>query len=72
MADIRKKPPCEKGCPDRSPECHAACERYAEWRRRMDTEAEARRSKTDAEQGVRELARKRKGWLRARGYKVKS
>jgi hypothetical protein len=38
----------------------------------MDAEAEVRRRKADAEQGVRELARERKDWLRARGYKVKS
>ena len=67
MTDIRKNPPCEKTCPERNSECHATCGRYAAWREKMDAEAKERRRQTDAEQGVRELARERKDWLRARG-----
>ena len=35
MHRTMKTAPCQD-CPDREPECHADCERYAEWRRLHD------------------------------------
>lgn len=39
--------PCVRDCPERSAECHAACEKYAEYRKAMDiyrdSEHEARK-----------------------------
>ena len=71
MTDIRKHPQCEKACPDRNGDCHATCERYAAWRQKMDEEARERRRQIEARQGVADLAKERKIWLKSRGYKVK-
>ena len=39
--------PCVRDCPERSAECHATCEKYAEYRKAMDayrdSEHEARK-----------------------------
>lgn len=39
--------PCVRDCPERSAECHATCEKYAEYRKEMDiyrdSEHEARK-----------------------------
>lgn len=34
--------PCKRDCPDRSAECHGSCEKYREFKAKMD-EARARR-----------------------------
>lgn len=31
-----KQNPCRRDCPDRSPKCHGACEKYAEYRHNRD------------------------------------
>lgn len=37
-----KDNPCEKDCPDRNAECHATCEKYAEFAARCEKERERR------------------------------
>lgn len=39
---IRDDPPC-KGCPDRRTPCHDTCERYKEWKQRLEELNKARR-----------------------------
>ena len=70
MTDIRKNPPCEKDCPDRAEGCHGRCERYAAWRKEMDRLMDERYARAEAERGVEENRRRRKEWLRKRGFKV--
>jgi hypothetical protein len=38
----RELPPC-KDCPDRIPGCHGSCDRYKEWKQRLDELNKARR-----------------------------
>lgn len=38
----REKPPC-KDCPDRVPGCHGSCDRYKEWKQRLDELNKARK-----------------------------
>ena len=71
MTDIRKNPPCRKDCPDRNEECHAVCERHADWKRKVEAEAKERRKETEAAQGIWEMTLERRGWLKSRGYKAK-
>ena len=40
------KSPCDPGCSERSAECHAHCQRYAKYRKRMDEKAEEKFKKT--------------------------
>ena len=37
--------PCERNCPERTPECHGGCERYAKWRKKKDAEIAERNSR---------------------------
>lgn len=67
--DITKNPPCTPRCPARGMGCHAGCEQYAAWKRQMEEISKERRKQKEAAQGVQELARERKDWLRSRGYK---
>ena len=58
-----KDVPCKKDCPDRTPGCHDGCEKYQEWRKKLDEirEIEGEKSKTKNEhlhQIVRERAKK--------------
>ncbi len=41
-------PPCIKGCPGRSATCHATCEKYAEYQRKMQRARELRRQEGEA------------------------
>ena len=68
--NIAKHPPCTPKCPSRGMGCHAGCEKYAEWKRQMEEITRERRRQAEAAQGVQELARERKDWLRSRGYKT--
>lgn len=38
----RELPPC-KDCPDRIPGCHGSCDRYKEWKQRLDELNRARK-----------------------------
>ena len=38
----RELPPC-KGCQDRHTACHGSCDRYKEWKQRLDELNKARR-----------------------------
>ena len=68
MTNIAKHPPCTPKCPARGMGCHSNCQDYAQWRQQMETIAAERRKQKEAEQGVIDLKRERKEWLRKRGY----
>lgn len=44
---MRKGPPCDPECPERTATCHGTCKRYIDWREGLDAENEARRAEND-------------------------
>lgn len=46
---MHKDNPCKRDCAERSPTCHAKCERYLEWVESRKPELEAKAAKQTAE-----------------------
>lgn len=67
--DITRNPPCTPKCPARCIGCHSGCEQYAAWKAQLEAISKERQKAREAAQGVNELAKERKEWLRKKGYK---
>lgn len=48
---MREPGPCPKECPGRCTTCHTTCEKYIQWRKRLDAQ-KARERKVRAVTGV--------------------
>ena len=57
--------PCERACPDRTPECHGKCEKYLEWREKRD-EMLDEKNKRQIEKDIMSEAKKRAIWRKMR------
>ena len=69
--DITRHPPCTPKCPSRGMGCHSGCEAYAAWKKQMEEISRERRKQIEAAQGVSDLEKERKEWLRRKGWKIK-
>lgn len=54
-----KKNPCKRDCPERSPTCHAECERYFKWREACKAEQAEKDKKRIAENNYYDHVRER-------------
>lgn len=57
--------PCERSCPDRTPECHGKCEKYGKWREKRDKMLDEK-NKRQIEKDVMSEAKKRAIWRKMR------
>lgn len=55
----RPKQPCKKDCPDRSAECHAVCEKWAEYSEIMKTLYKVRADAYNLQNDLNEIERAR-------------
>lgn len=55
----RPKQPCKKDCPDRSAECHAVCEKWAEYSEIMKTFYKVRADAYNLQNDLNEIERAR-------------
>lgn len=56
--------PC-KGCPARYPACHDKCEKFAEWRKKIDAKRNARRLARESAD-ILSTAKKKQMWKKQR------
>jgi len=57
--------PCERMCPDRTPECHGQCGKYKAWRKKMDAFLEEKNQRQNAQDTMSD-AKKKAIWRKMR------
>lgn len=65
IGPIDRDCPCERSCPDRTPECHGQCDRYNQWRKKKDAALEEKAIR-QAGKDVMSETKKRAIWKKMR------